>query len=72
MARAVGQEDFSRPDLEEADLTDVVGVAILMVSYGTDIAGLEATLQELPREAAGHERVENNAVMQDSAAEVTP
>ena len=48
MARAVGQEDFSRTELESPDLTDVVGVAVLMVSYGTDIAGLEAALQELP------------------------
>jgi len=72
MARAVGQEDFSRPDLEEADLTDVVGVAILMVSYGTDIAGLEATLQELPAaKRLGLNESKTMAVMQDSAAEVT-
>ncbi|MDP9009902.1 MAG: HDOD domain-containing protein [Pseudomonadota bacterium] len=72
MARAVGQDDFSRPDLEEADLTDVVGVAILMVSYGTDIAGLEATLQELPAaKRLGMNESKTMAVMQDSAAEVT-
>jgi hypothetical protein len=68
----VGQEDFSRPDLEEPDLTDVVGVAILMVSYGTDIAGLEATLQELPAaKRLGMNESKTMAVMQDSAAEVT-
>ena len=72
MARAVGQEDFSRPDPEGADLTDVVGVAILMVSYGTDIAGLEATLQELPAaKRLGMNESKTMAVMQDSAAEVT-
>jgi HD-like signal output (HDOD) protein len=72
MARAVGQEDFSRPDLDAPDLTDVVGVAILMVSYGTDIAGLEATLRELPAaQRMGLDETKTMAVMQDSAAEVT-
>jgi len=72
MARAVGQEDFSRPDLEGPDLTDVVGVAILMVSYGTDIAGLEATLKELPAaKRLGMNESKTMAVMQDSAEEVT-
>jgi HD-like signal output (HDOD) protein len=72
MARAVGQEDFSRTDLDPPDLTDVVGVAILMVSYGTDIAGLEATLQELPAaKRLGLNETKTMAVMQDSAAEVT-
>src|SRR5271165_7027802 len=40
MARAVGQEDFTRVDGDAPNLTDVVGVAVLMVSYGTNIAGL--------------------------------
>jgi HD-like signal output (HDOD) protein len=72
MARAVGQEDFGRTELEEPDLTDVVGIAILMVSYGTDIAGLESTLQELPAaKRLGLNEAKTLAVMQDSAAEVT-
>jgi HD-like signal output (HDOD) protein len=72
MARAVGQEDFSRPDLDSPDLSDVVGVAILMVSYGTDIAGLEQTLRDLPAaKRLGMDQSKTYAVMQDSAAEVT-
>ena len=72
MARAVGQEDFSRPDLDAPDLSDVIGVAVLMVSYGTDIAGLEQTMQELPAaKRLGMDQSKTLAVMQDSAAEVT-
>jgi HD-like signal output (HDOD) protein len=72
MARAVGQEDFSRTDMDHPDLTDVVGIAILMVSYGTDITGLEGTLQELPAaRRLGMNQAKTLAVMQDSAAEVT-
>ncbi len=72
MARAVGQEDFSRTDLDAADLTDVVGVAILMVAYGTDVAGLDAALQELPAaKRLGLDESKTLSVMQDSAAEVT-
>jgi HD-like signal output (HDOD) protein len=72
MARAVGQEDFSRDDGAPADLSDVVGVAILMVAYGTDIAGLELTLQELDAaKRLGMTESKTMAVMQDSAAEVT-
>ena len=72
MARAVGQEDFLRTELEDPDLSDVVGVAILMVSHGTDIAGLEKSLQELPgAKRLGMDQSKTLAVMQDSAAEVT-
>jgi HD-like signal output (HDOD) protein len=72
MARAVGQEDFSRTDLDSPDLTDVVGIAMLMVAYGTDIAGLEQTLEELPAaKRLGMNQSKTLAVMQDSAAEVT-
>ena len=72
MARAVGQEDFLRTDLEDPDLSDVVVVAILMVSHGTDIAGLEKSLQELPgAKRLGMDQSKTLAVMQDSAAEVT-
>ncbi|MEA3173141.1 MAG: hypothetical protein QOF42_552 [Gammaproteobacteria bacterium] len=72
MSRAVGQDDFARPDADIPDLTDVVGVAITMVSYGTDIAALG---QELKRQPAamrlGLNESKTMAVMQDSAAEVT-
>ena len=72
MARAVGQDDFTRPDLDAPDLTDVVGIGILMVSYGTDIAGLEAELEELPAaKRLGMNQSKTLSVMQDSAAEVT-
>jgi HD-like signal output (HDOD) protein len=72
MARAVGQEDFSRTDLDAPDLTDVVGIAILMVSSGTDIAGLEAALKELPAaKRFGMNESKTLSIMQDSAAEVT-
>ena len=72
MARAVGQEDFARTELGAPDLSDVVGVAILMVAYGTDVSGLELDLQE--RAAAkrlGMNESKTLSVMQDSAAEVT-
>jgi HD-like signal output (HDOD) protein len=72
MARAVGQEDFARSEPGEPDLTDVIGVAILMVSYGTDIAGLELALQELAAaQRLGMDQSKTLSVMQDSAAEVT-
>ena len=72
MARAVGQEDFARTDLDHPDLTDIVGIAILMVSYGTDITGLEDALKELPAAMRlGMNQAKTLAVMQDSAAEVT-
>lgn len=74
MSQAVGEQaDFSRTRSgAAADLGDVVGIAILIASYGTDIAGLEAALQEV----AGAQRLGLNestmmALMQDSAAEVT-
>ncbi len=72
MARAVGQEDFARTEAGEPDLADVIGVAILMVSSGTDISGLELALQELPAaQRLGMDQSKTLSVMQDSAAEVT-
>jgi HD-like signal output (HDOD) protein len=72
MSRAVGQEDFYRPDEESPDLTDVVGVATLMVSFGTDVAGLEAELQQqYAAKRLGLNESKTLAVMQDSAAEVS-
>jgi HD-like signal output (HDOD) protein len=72
MARAVGQEDFGRVAQEDPDLSDVVGVAILMVAAGTDIAGLEKSLKQEPAAARlGMYESQTLAIMQDSAAEVT-
>jgi HD-like signal output (HDOD) protein len=73
MALAVGQEDdSSRNGAGEPDLTDVVTVAVLMVSSGTDIAGLEVALAGLAAaKRLGMNESKTHAVMQDSAAEVT-
>jgi HD-like signal output (HDOD) protein len=72
MSRAVGQEHFTRPDAQVPDLTDVVGVAIMMVGFGTDIGGLEQELQRQPAAMRlGLNESKTMAVMQDSAAEVT-
>ena len=72
MAHAVGQEDFGRTDGDPPNFTDVVGVAVLMVSYGTNIAGLESELKELPAAwRLGLTESKTLAVMQDSAAEIT-
>jgi HD-like signal output (HDOD) protein len=73
MAQAVGGQE--EPDKEESgppDLADVLAVAILMVSFGDDVVGLEAALDGLG--AAG--RLGLNAekartAMRESAAEVT-
>jgi HD-like signal output (HDOD) protein len=73
MAHAVGdQGDLSRKDAGPPDLADVIGVSILMASYGTDLSGLQAALQGA--EAAKRLRLDESktlSVMQDSAAEVT-
>jgi HD-like signal output (HDOD) protein len=72
MVHAVGQEDFSRPEGDAPNLTDVVGVAVLMASYGTDIAGLESALKDLTAAwRLGMSESKTLAVMQDSAAEIT-
>jgi HD-like signal output (HDOD) protein len=72
MSRAVGQETFTRPADEAPDLTDVVGVAIMMVASGTDIAGLDQALKQEPAAMRlGLNESKTMAVMQDSAAEVT-
>lgn len=73
MAQAVGdQETSARDDDGAADLADVVAVAILLASYGTDISGLEIALQGHPgAKRLGLDESKTLAVMQDSAAEVT-
>lgn len=73
MAVVVGeQNDTSRQHEGPPDLGDVVGVAILIASSGTDFGALETSLRE--SEAAkrlGLDESKTFAVMQDSAAEVT-
>jgi HD-like signal output (HDOD) protein len=73
MAQAVGdQDDLSRVNDGAPDLTDVVSVAILIASHGTDVVGLEIALQELAAaRRMGLDESKTLAVMQDSAAEVT-
>jgi HD-like signal output (HDOD) protein len=73
MAQAVGdQEDLSRSHDGPPDLADVVGVAILIASYGTDFSGLEAALKgTAAAKRLGLDESKTLSVMQDSAAEVT-
>lgn len=73
MAQAVGEQaDFSRVRSGTADLSDVVGIAILIASYGTDIAGLEMALRDVAvAQRLGLNGSKMMALMQDSAAEVT-
>jgi len=73
MAEAVGdQADSTREGDGAADLADVVAVAILLASYGTDIGGLEIALQGHPSaKRLGLDESKTLAVMQDSAAEVS-
>jgi HD-like signal output (HDOD) protein len=74
MAQAVGdQADFSRTEDDgPPDLTDVVAVAILMASYAADSAGLEAALSGLgATKRLGLDEAKTQAVMRESAAEVT-
>ncbi len=72
MAAAVGeQEDHDRTGEGEADLRDVLAIAILMASHAADVATLEAALQGLP--AAGRLGLTQNrlhGVVQECAAEV--
>jgi hypothetical protein len=73
MAQAVGdQADFSRTEEGPPDLTDVVAVAILMATHAEDSAGLEAALSDLgAARRLGLDRAKTQAVMLESAAEVT-
>jgi HD-like signal output (HDOD) protein len=73
MAQAVGdQADFSRTEDGPPDLTDVVGVAILMASHTEDSAGLEAALSGLgAAKRLGLDDAKTQAVMRESAAEVS-
>jgi len=73
MANAVGdQADFTRSVEGPADLSDVIVIAILMASHVGDIPGLEAALNGVgAAERLGLDEAKTQAVMSESAAEVT-
>jgi HD-like signal output (HDOD) protein len=73
MAQAVGEQaDFSRAVEGPADLSDVIVIAILMASHEGDIPGLEAALNGVgAAERLGLDEAKTQAVMSESAAEVT-
>jgi len=73
MADAVGNQDaLSRSHEGPPDLADVVGVASLIASYGTDLSGLQSALRGADAaKRLGLDESKTLSVMQDSAAEVT-
>jgi HD-like signal output (HDOD) protein len=72
MAAAVGeQDDHSRSDEGEADLRDVLAIAILMASHAADVDTLEAALEDLPTAGRlGLNQTKLHAVVEECAAEV--
>ena len=73
MAQAVGdQADVGRALEGPADLTDVIVVSILMASRADDSPGLEASLSDVTAaKRLGLDQTKTQAVMSESAAEVT-
>jgi HD-like signal output (HDOD) protein len=73
MGAAVGeQDDHSRREPGDPDLRDVIAIAIVMASYSSDLAGLEATLPGLPAaQRLGLSQDKTGTVMQECAAEVS-
>jgi HD-like signal output (HDOD) protein len=73
MAQAVGdQEDFTRNEAGPPDLSDVIAIAILMVSHAEDVPGLEVALDGLGAALRlGLNEEKTRDVMRESAAEVT-
>jgi HD-like signal output (HDOD) protein len=73
MAQAVGdQADVGRALEGPADLTDVIVVSILMASHADDGPGLEASLSDVTAaKRLGLDQTKTQAVMSESAAEVT-
>jgi HD-like signal output (HDOD) protein len=72
IAQAVGeQDDFSRDEDVEADLRDVVAMAILLASYSADSSGLEVALEGLPAKIRlGLDKKRTHVIMDECAAEV--
>ena len=73
MAHAVGEQaDLNRLELDFPDLTDIVGVAVLMAAHSRDFPVLEAALHGVPSAIRlGLNEVRTLKVMGESAAEVT-
>jgi HD-like signal output (HDOD) protein len=73
MAQAVGEQaDFGRTEDGPPDLSDVIAISILMASHVEDVPGLEAALQALgAARRLGLDEAKTQAVMRESAAEVT-
>lgn len=72
MATAVGEQDnHNREDDVEADLRDVVAIAILLASYAQDSSGLELALDGSPaRNRLGLDEKRTHVVMEQCADEV--
>lgn len=72
MAQAVGEQaNFDRPEEGPADLSDVVAIAILMASHGTEDTGLGVELHELgAAKRLGLDSEKIQGVMRESADEV--
>jgi len=73
MAQAVGeQDDLDRTEPEQADLSDVVALAVLMTRHGEDRAALAADLDGLPAAARlGLSEQRMTSVLEDSATEIS-
>jgi HD-like signal output (HDOD) protein len=73
MASAVGdQEDFSREEEVEADLRDIVAMAVLMASYFNETEGLELAIEgQYPTIRLGLDAARIKTVMEDCATEVS-
>ena len=73
MANAVGdQEDFSRDEEVEADLRDIVAMAVLMANYFHESEGLEIALSgRQPTIRLGLDEARIKTVMDDCATEVS-
>ena len=72
MAQAVAdQQDLSRDDVEDADLSDVIAISILMSSFVTDVPALQAAMQGVSAvKRLGLDAHKTESVMKDFAAEV--
>jgi HD-like signal output (HDOD) protein len=73
MAQAVGEQgDLQRVELESADLTDVLAVAVLLAEHEGAQAALVPDLDKLPSTLRlGLTRTRLATVLQDSASEIS-
>ena len=72
MVQAVAdQHNLARKEVETADLSDIVAIAVLMASFVTDLVGLQLALQGLPAvQRLGLDETKTLAVMREFDAEV--